>query len=95
MEEATQRLNSVLAEYVSTNVQLRREIDVLRAEIVHLRAVNIKEEPTDPLSLIKEEPESDAGETHSQCVHVPSNRWLNHMQIISLPHLLSNKPNRK
>ena len=67
----------------------------LRAENVYLRGVSIKKEPMDPVAWIKKAPESDAGESHSQCVHVPSNRWLNHMQIISLPHLLSNKPNRK
>ena len=71
VEEATHRLNSVLAEYVSANVQLRRENDELRAQNVYLREVSIKKEPMDPLSRIKKEPESDAGESHSQCVVCP------------------------
>ena len=90
MEEATHRLNSVLAEYVSANVQLRREIDELKAENVHLRAVNIKEEPMDPFSWIKKEPESDAGESYSQCVYVPSNRWLIfHVQHCQSLHIIN------
>ena len=61
MEEATHRLNCVLADKTSTIIQLKKTIEDLEAEIIHLRAKKIKEEPMDPASLIKE---SDTSELH-------------------------------
>ena len=61
MEEANIRLNRVVSEYMGNIVQLKREVNNLRAEN-QLRVELIKEESVDPVARIKEEPRSDDGE---------------------------------
>ena len=72
VEEATHRLNCVVADQLSTIIQLKKRIKDLEADC---RAKKIKLEPMDPVSLIKKEPESDTGELHV-CTPVTSDMRL-------------------